>query len=38
LPTTGFADEVGLPGLLGLAALLIIVIVITRRLRFSTTR
>lgn len=38
LPTTGFADEVGLPGLLGLAAFLILVIVITRRLRFSATR
>ncbi|WP_299027436.1 hypothetical protein [uncultured Thermanaerothrix sp.] len=38
LPTTGFADEVGLPGLLGLAAFLILVIMITRRLRFSATR
>lgn len=35
LPTTGFADEVGLPGLAGLAVLLIVVIVVARRLRLS---
>jgi hypothetical protein len=35
LPTTGFADEVGLPGMIGLAALLIVVIVFARRLRTS---
>lgn len=33
LPTTGFADEVGLPGLFGLAAVLIIVIFLARRAR-----
>lgn len=33
LPATGFADEVGLPGMLGVAALLIVVIFLTRRLR-----
>ncbi|MDD2694412.1 MAG: hypothetical protein PHD58_00625 [Anaerolineales bacterium] len=33
LPVTGFADDVGLPGMLGLAALLIVVIVMSRRLR-----
>lgn len=38
LPTTGFADDVGLPGLLGLAILLIAVIVLARRLRVSTTQ
>jgi hypothetical protein len=35
LPTTGFADEVGLPGLAGLAVLMIVVIVVARRLRLS---
>jgi hypothetical protein len=35
LPTTGFADEVGVPGMIGLAALLIVVIVFARRLRTS---
>ena len=35
LPQSGFADEVGLPGLLGLAAALIVVIVLARRLRLS---
>lgn len=35
LPTTGFADEVGLPGLFGIAALLLAVIVLSRRLRTS---
>lgn len=38
LPTTGFGDGVGLPGLLGLAAVLVIVIVLARRLRFSPGR
>jgi hypothetical protein len=33
LPTTGFADEVGLPGLFGLAAVLIVVIFLARRAR-----
>ena len=37
LPTTGFADEVGLPGLFGLAAALIVVIFLARRLRISTS-
>lgn len=35
LPTTGFADEVGLPGLLGMAVLLVAVIFLVRRLRLS---
>ena len=35
LPTTGFADEVGLPGILGLAVLLFGVIILARRLRVS---
>jgi len=35
LPTTGFADEIGLPGLLGLAALLVVVVFLARRARFS---
>lgn len=33
LPSTGFADDVGLPGLLGFAVLLITVIFLARRLR-----
>jgi LPXTG-motif cell wall-anchored protein len=33
LPTTGFADEVGLPGLIGLAIVLLAVIFLARRLR-----
>ncbi|MFZ5809345.1 MAG: LPXTG cell wall anchor domain-containing protein [Chloroflexota bacterium] len=33
LPTTGFADEVGVPGLIGLAALLLVVIIFARRMR-----
>ena len=36
LPTTGFADEIGLPGLLGAAALLLVIIVFARRLRTSS--
>ena len=37
LPTTGFADEVGLPVMLGLALLLVVVIFVVRRLRFSSS-
>ena len=33
LPSTGFADEVGLPGLLGVAAVLLVVIFLARRTR-----
>lgn len=33
LPKSGFAEDVGLPGLLGLAVVLIVVIFLTRRLR-----
>lgn len=36
LPDTGFADDVGAPTLLGMAALLIVVIFVARRLRAST--
>jgi LPXTG-motif cell wall-anchored protein len=36
LPTTGFADEVGLPALIGLAVLLIVVIFLVRRVRMSS--
>jgi LPXTG-motif cell wall-anchored protein len=35
LPTTGFADEVGLPGLIGLAVVLLAVIFLARRLRMT---
>lgn len=35
LPTTGFADEVGLPGLFGLGLVLLAVIFVVRRLRSS---
>jgi LPXTG-motif cell wall-anchored protein len=35
IPKTGFADEVGLPGLLGLAALLVVVIFLARRARLA---
>jgi len=38
LPQTGFADSVGLPGLLGLAAVLVVVIILARRLRVSPQR
>jgi LPXTG-motif cell wall-anchored protein len=38
LPSTGFADEVGIPGLIGLSVLLIVVIFLVRRLRLSTGR
>jgi len=37
LPSTGFADEVGLPGLILLGVLLVVVVVVSRRLRMSTT-
>jgi len=36
LPDTGFADDVGVPGLLALAAVLLIVIFLSRRLRTSS--
>ena len=35
LPDTGFADEVGLPGMIGLAILLILIVVLARRLRLA---
>lgn len=38
LPTTGFADEAGLPGLFGLAMALVVIIVLVRRLRLSTSQ
>lgn len=36
LPTTGFADQVGLPGLFGLGVLALVVIFVARRLRTSS--
>ncbi len=36
LPSAGFADEVGLPGLFGLALALILIIFLARRLRSNT--
>jgi hypothetical protein len=36
LPTTGFADEVGLPLMAGLAVVLVAVIILSRRLRLSS--
>lgn len=36
LPTTGFADEIGLPGLLAVAAVLLVVIFLARRVRLAT--
>ena len=36
LPTSGFADEVGLPMMAGLAVVLVAVILFSRRLRMST--
>jgi hypothetical protein len=36
LPTTGLADDVGLPGLFGMALGLVLVIVLVRRMRLST--
>ena len=38
LPTSGFADEVGLPGLVIAAIALVVVIFLARRLRASPTR
>lgn len=38
LPTTGFADEMGLPGLVGLAFLFVVVITITRHVRSAQYR
>ncbi len=38
LPKTGFADQAGLPTLIGIAVLLLLVIIIARRLRVSTSR
>jgi hypothetical protein len=35
LPTTGFADEYGLPGVVGLAVILIAVVFLSRKLRTS---
>ncbi|MEN4042754.1 MAG: hypothetical protein ROW39_10445 [Anaerolineaceae bacterium] len=35
LPTAGFVDEVGIPGMLGMSLLLIVVIFLVRRLRFT---
>jgi hypothetical protein len=35
LPTSGFADEVGAPGLLALAVVLVVVIFLVRRLRMA---
>ena len=37
LPGTGFADDVGAPGLLAIAAILLVVIFLSRRLRKSST-
>jgi cytoskeletal protein RodZ len=36
LPSTGFADEVGIPGLLLVGALLVVVVVLARRIRMSS--
>ena len=36
LPTTGFVEDVGVPGLLGIAVLLIAVIFLARRLRMAS--
>jgi hypothetical protein len=35
MPASGFAEDVGLPGLFGMAIGLVLVIVLVRRLRFS---
>lgn len=35
LPETGFADEVGLPGMIGIAVALVVIILVARRLRSS---
>jgi hypothetical protein len=37
LPDTGFADDVGVPGLLLIAGILMVVIILSRRLRTSST-
>jgi hypothetical protein len=37
LPSTGFADEIGLPALVGAAIALILIIFMARRLRFSNS-
>jgi hypothetical protein len=37
LPNTGFAEDVGLPGLFGMALGLVLMIVLVRRLRLSTS-
>lgn len=37
LPTAGFADDVGLPGLFGMALGLVLLIVLVRRLRLTTS-
>lgn len=37
LPSTGFAEDVGLPGLFGLAVGLVLLIVLVRRLRLNTS-
>jgi len=37
LPDTGFADDVGVPGLVLVAGVLMVIIILSRRLRTSTT-
>lgn len=37
LPKTGFAEDVGIPGLVGVTILLLVVIFLVRRMRTSTT-
>ncbi len=37
LPSTGFADEVGLPGLVLLGVLLVVVVIVSRQLRMRST-
>jgi hypothetical protein len=37
LPATGFADEVGLPGLVLLGVLLVVVVIVSRQLRLRST-
>jgi len=37
LPSTGFAEDVGLPGMFGMAIGLVVLIVLVRRLRLSTS-
>jgi len=38
LPNTGFADDVGIPGMFALALALVVVIFLVRRLRGVATR